>query len=318
MNDSFIYEKIPHSREKRAGGRIAKGVKNIHIGNAIFDGVDNAIVFEGDAENVHIGSIKIKNGESPFFMNSMVNSSINNVTVENSEVLNRERENFHKNISTEKDPSIRAVIMGNHAMFLKAHLIFEEALELLIKSLDIFKRQKDEESISMSYTNIGVIFKSLGFYDKAMKSYKLSLIISNKIGMVSGTISNYMNIGIIHDLQGNSLQAIKEYEKCIPLSSGECSYLRGKVYANLALAYTEIDRDKSIGFHKNSIDFNISNNNYYDLAFDYRNLGVLYKNMGKIGLSTTCLTKASEIFHTLGNYREESRTKKHLSVAFNN
>lgn len=315
MNDDFIYEKIPHTREKNAGIRIAKGVKNIKIGTANFNGVDNAMVFEGDAEEVNIGSINIKDGESPFFMQDMKNSSITNVTLNNSSELNKERSRFNKSLSIERDISKKAILMGNYAMFLKTHLIFEEALELLKTALDIFKRQGEEENISISYANIGVIFKSLGFYDNAMKCYKLALAIDKKERRVQGIIMNHINIGIIYDLQAESIKAIKEYEMCIPLAIGENKRSLGNIYANLAMAYSNIDSKRSIDFHRKSIDFNIKKKNYYDLAFAYRNLGCLYKNLGKVELSTSYIVKSFEIFHEIGNSREESRTKSLLNTA---
>lgn len=316
MNDNFIYEKIPKIRESRAGIRIAKGAKNVRIGEMNLEGIDNALVCEGDAENVNIDSVNIKNGEGKFFMNNMIDSKINNVTIKNSSTLNRTRERFNQSLSREKNDTQRAMLMGNHAMFLKTHLIFEEALDLLKSSLDIFKKQNNEENMSISYANIGVIFKSLGHYDKAISCYELALTIDKKRRRTVGILMNNVNLGIIHDLKKEPLEAIKKYEICIPLATGENTTILSQIYTNMAMAYTDINPEKSIQLYRSAIDLDIKNNNVYNLAFSYRNLGILLKKTGKIGLSTSYIIKASELFHYIGNLREESLTKSHLNIRF--
>ena len=321
MNDSFIYEKLIHSRKRRAGVRVREGVKRITLDTMTFDNFDNAIVFDGDAVEADIKNIVIKNGVNPFYAHNLINSDIGNVEVIDAESLSRQRKYFREMLMIEKNQCYQADLMINHAMFLKTHLIFEESLEWSIKALNIYKNNNIQDRMSIAYGNIGVLFKNLNYIGKAYFSYILALKIDKKLGRLDGELTNRLNIGIVYDLNGQHGKATRVYEKCIKLANKNLdkellpTYL-SKIYQNLAISESHIDVDKAINYYEKSIAINIEIEDVYGLAISYRGLGLLYNKIGKISLSTKYVIKSAELFKSLDILREECETKNILQIEF--
>jgi len=93
-----------------------------------------------------------------------------------------------------------------------------EARKCLEKAKEIFTRNHDNIGISSTSVNLGIIHQDQGNYEEAMKLYNQSLEINKELGIKSGIAQTMHNLGNVHCLQGNYKEAVKLYNQSLEIN----------------------------------------------------------------------------------------------------
>merc|ERR1711991_325923 len=125
--------------------------------------------------------------------------------------------------------------------------MFKKALEIGEKCLVEFADVDDELKFAQTYNNLGIVYKSLGEYEKAITYFDKDLqITKDKLG------ENHVDVAASYNNLGNVYKSLGEYQK--------------------AITYY----DKALQKYKDQLG-----ENHVDVAMSYNNLGIVYKSLGE-------------------------------------
>ncbi|MBU7044799.1 MAG: CHAT domain-containing protein [Theionarchaea archaeon] len=180
--------------------------------------------------------------------------------------------------------------------------------------------ESNKERISEIYKNLGICYRRIGDYKKAITYCKKSLKISRKIGDKLGEFKCYGNIGIVYEKFGDFRKAIEYYEKALEIvrdindRSGEST-----CYTNLGVAYGKMgDFKKAIEYNKMSLEIKEEINDVLGVLRCCTNLGTAYGNLGNFRKAIEYYEKSLEINKEIGNRTSESKCYTNLSIVYRN
>jgi len=140
---------------------------------------------------------------------------------------------------------------------------FEDALKELTDLLTIHAESGNREGIASDYGNIGIVYQIQGDMKKALEHYEKALKIDEEIGNKQGMANQLGNMGNVYRIQGNMEKALKHHEK--------------------ALEIHEKIGDKQ------------------DMASNLGNMGIVYQIQGNMEKALEHHEKALEIHEKIGN-----------------
>ncbi|TAL60701.1 MAG: tetratricopeptide repeat protein [Bacteroidetes bacterium] len=167
----------------------------------------------------------------------------------------------------------KSVSYNNIGLIYKNQDNYPDALKNHFASLKIREEIGNKKGIAMSYNNIGIIYLNQGNYSDALKNFFASLKIKEEIGDKKGAASSYNNIGLIYKNQGNYPDALKNF-------------------------FTSLQIEEEIG-------------NKSGIAMSYNNIGIIYLNQGNY-------SDALKNFFASLKIREEIGDKLGIAMSYNN
>ena len=76
----------------------------------------------------------------------------------------------------------------------------------------------DKAEEATLYGNLGTVFQSLGYYEKAIVNHERALEIKLEIGHRAGAAANYQNLGNVYQSLGDNFKATEYYEKGLKIA----------------------------------------------------------------------------------------------------
>ena len=120
------------------------------------------------------------------------------------------------------------------------HSGFEEIINLLHKSLDLFENTNEYYQIATTLDFLGVCYADIEDYDKSHEFYTKSLSLKNTLSDDYGKAITYNNFGLLQFIQFKDKEAIEYYNKSIAISKGIEAYeLTARSYQNIASLHEE-------------------------------------------------------------------------------
>ncbi len=178
----------------------------------------------------------------------------------------------------------------------------EDAISYLEQAVEFDKQLNFHKRVADSKMNIGVNYKNLGLYEKALEHYSDALLQYLGTEDTVRIASLYNNLGALYRSWSEYDKAIEYYEKCLKIKEGIGDSIAiaktvnnfGLVYYNwgepeMALKYFEealrIDKeagnDKAVVIRLNNIGLVYSEQKQYENAFEYYNMALnMYVKMG--------------------------------------
>jgi tetratricopeptide (TPR) repeat protein len=133
--------------------------------------------------------------------------------------------------------------------------IYNEALENLIRALQLFQETKNASGIPMTYDNIGNIYADMGVYDKSMEYFLKALHLRDEKACGDCKLDysvTLISIGSLYYKQNNRKEAIENLTKALKISEAlgskenikHCCEILAKIYFSLGdykLAYQYLE-----------------------------------------------------------------------------
>jgi tetratricopeptide (TPR) repeat protein len=198
--------------------------------------------------------------------------------------------------------------MNNKAIALRSLGRYNECLEIHMESLKLKEAIGDtQESIAISYWNIGNIQGDIENYDISNVYYNKAKVIFEKLNLTDDVESVNDNIAI-------NLSNMGEYEKAIPLFLKAVEYNKANnynndlagAYDNLGSAYSNLDRlDTAEAYFKKSLEISKHYGETSLIGLNYRHLAELYNKKEDYTKALTYIKEALKI-------AEETGTRKKL------
>lgn len=180
-----------------------------------------------------------------------------------SEALNayREADKTAKEIDCPAEKYIKLLL--KYGVFLGKYAYYKESLEVNLRFIQFSEETNGQnETTARSYNNIGIVYRKLGDYDKALEYHNKALEIQKAVFGENHpyTASSYVNIGA--------------------------------VYGNLG------DNDKALEYNFKALEIfkAVLGEKYPYIADSYNNIGVVYRNLGEYDKALEYYFKALEIY----------------------
>ena len=161
----------------------------------------------------------------------------------------------------------------------------------------------DRAGESSCYINLGIAYRSLGDYGKAIEYHDKSLEITKDIGDRAGESSCYINLGAAHHSLGDYRKTIEYHDKSLEIKkdigdrAGELS-----CYTNLGNAYHSLgDYGKAIEYHEKSLEIAKEIGDRAGESRCYANLGIAYNILGDFRKAIEYHEKSLEIAKETGD-----------------
>ena len=185
------------------------------------------------------------------------------------------------------------------------------------KALTYFAETWNRSGESACYTNLGVAYRDLGDFKKAIEYFEKSLQIKKEINDLLGESACYTNLGNAYSL-GDLRKAIEYYEKSLQIKkeigdrSGE-----SKRYTNLGVAYGDLgDFRKAIEYYEKSLQIKKEINDLLGESACYNNLGVAYRDLDDFKKAIDHYEKSLQIAVEIGDRSGESKCYGNLGIAY--
>ena len=164
--------------------------------------------------------------------------------------------------------------------------------------MKIAKEIGDRAGEGGAFGSLGIVYQSLGDYQKAIKYFEKDLKIAKELGRRAGEGRTYGNLGVSYDLTADYRKAIEYHEKYLKIAkeigdrAGE-----GAAYGNLGNAY------QSLGYYQKAIQYHQKHLKISKEIGDRAGEGTAYGNLGNA-------------YRSLGDYQNAiDYDKEHLKIA---
>jgi tetratricopeptide (TPR) repeat protein/CHAT domain-containing protein len=165
--------------------------------------------------------------------------------------------------------------------YFKAIKNFEKALEIRLRSLDLYNVQT-----SNTYHNLGMAYDEIGNYEKAIKNYEKALEIRlRSLDLYNVQTSNtYHNLGMAYDEIGNYEKAINNYRKALEIrivSLDSFNIHTSNTFNNIGVSlYNMRQYNAAIYYYTKGLEIRIINNDSNLISTSFNNLGNAYLSLG--------------------------------------
>jgi tetratricopeptide (TPR) repeat protein len=223
------------------------------------------------------------------FENSKINNRIRRVNYNPALTIN----NINRNIG------ITRWMMGS----------FEKSKEILEGCIEYDLRKSNEKGLARDLINLGMAFSGLGKYDEAIEAIKGSIMLDSFLDLQVNLARAYLCLGIVLRYAGYLDDALKYLEIGRSLHHAQKNVI-GKAFA---LNYEGIV-SRDMGHYKAAIRrfdetrklLDQSKNDYL-LANTYRNISIVYRDIGQLIPICEIIKKCSD-FDTLHAVVQQNRT----------
>lgn len=190
--------------------------------------------------------------------------------------------------------------LGNSLIYLSE---FVQAKEAFFSGIGIARKRKNIKFEQLFCNSIGVCFQSLGNYDIALKWFKESLTLKQRIGYGAGLAHNYHNIGTNYALLGNYSEAMLWLEKSVTLAekTGNKEILAGSYNEIGLLNKNRGDYKEALKWYKNAAMIAEDIGNQQLVAVIYNNIGVANIRLGNLQEAFFFCEEGAKINQRIGN-----------------
>ncbi|HEY9655024.1 MAG TPA: tetratricopeptide repeat protein, partial [Crinalium sp.] len=95
---------------------------------------------------------------------------------------------------------------------------FPKAIEYHEKRLATARSMKDTNSVTIAFTNLGNVYRSMGQYDKAIDYHQQALVLARQSNDKASESSALANLGVEYDEMGQTAKAVTSYQQALAIA----------------------------------------------------------------------------------------------------
>jgi tetratricopeptide (TPR) repeat protein len=195
----------------------------------------------------------------------------------------------------------------------------ENALNKYEKALKIFQVVGSEREAGVTLNNSGLIYDSLGQYDKALECHEKSLSIRRRIGHVGGEAVTLSNLGRVYMSLGQYQKALEYYEESLAIrkKSGDVAG-EGTPLVGIGLVYRSLGQyQKALEFHEKSLAIRQRIGDVKGEGDSLNNIGLVYDSLGEYQKALEYYEKSLVIARKMGDVGGEGITLNNIAGIHN-
>ncbi len=179
-----------------------------------------------------------------------------------------------------------------------------QALQHLNVGLELARNFPKEKTVLAKILNrIGTVYQLMGDFDNALKYYKQSLGLWERLGNINDLAIQLNNIGTILFNQGDFEAALEYLTRSLRLYEqvGSPQHIAGCLNNIGIIIHIKGNLDQALQHYQKSLKLWKKSPNPVGLAELYKNMGYLYREMGKHDKAIKCLKKSLTLREEVGN-----------------
>ena len=179
-----------------------------------------------------------------------------------------------------------------------------KAIDNYNKAVALAIELNDEQSLAITYNNLGLVYFYLGQYEKANEYNLLSLALKEKLADLSGG-SNHINLGLSYMQQGQFNKALDHNIKALKyFENNENKAHIALAYKNIGDVYSEMNFvDSAEIYYNRSYQIYLSLKDEESISRHFMVLGVLQQKEGNLVNASKNYQKALELFPKNGSVK---------------
>ncbi len=189
----------------------------------------------------------------------------------------------------------------------------DSSLYYLNKAKKIAHLENLEKLESIAYRNLGILYRKLGKYEKAIESFYTYLKICQRKNNIKSKAEAYNNIANIYNIQGNYKLALEYYQEALEIDSS-IHNKKGisSCYTNIGSVYEGMGKfKKAIAYYQKALRIDEDRQDKTDIAADFINIGIVYSNQGSFETAIEYYKKAIALY-------KDKNNKRGLAICYNN
>ena len=216
-------------------------------------------------------------------------------------------------ISESKDLWLQAIEIGEREEFKFSNPL--KKIEYLKNSIKDIENEKNK---SLHLLELGALYRQVGQYDDALEQVIKSLNIEKKYGDPDSMAQRYNVIGLIYGSKNEPDKALKFFSKTSEIFEKNNNLKELAItYDNIARVYHNIDhRDRAIEFLQKSLELKEKLRDRHGLAQTWGNLGLVYWSKGHRNRAIEFFHKSLDVFEELGDRRGLAQTWGNLGNVY--
>jgi signal transduction histidine kinase/Flp pilus assembly protein TadD len=183
------------------------------------------------------------------------------------------------------------------------------------KSLVLYENLNSVSGKIKVLNNLGITYKEMGMYSKALKNYNASLKLSQKTGDTRSEVGTFSNIGIVYQHIGNYSDALNNYFNSLEITQqlGDIKW-ESKTFNNIAIVYQEIGEYKNaLVYYNKSAELYRKIDDKFSEVLVLKNIGEVFEKQGNYEKALDYLQKSLPIIVESGN--EETLSQIYNDIA---
>lgn len=214
---------------------------------------------------------------------------------------------FERNFENLQDHE-KASLFLNIAKTLFDHSFFNLGIYCLEHALMYYIKIDDTYGKSACYTNLGIIYGSMGEYNKTIEYENKALPLKRKLLDKKGESNCYLNLGNAYLSLDDYTKSIEHQEKALAISIQiEDQGVKSICYLNLGNCYGSLGNySKSVEYHKKALAIKKYIRDRTGESLCYLGLGSTYRNLGNYSKAIEYHKKALAISKEIDNRQSES------------
>jgi len=173
--------------------------------------------------------------------------------------------------------------------------------------------EKHDLKKSAIYSSMGMLYKATGEYQKAVEIYYEGIAEDEREDNEYGKFIKLNNLSNVYGILENYEKSISLLKEAVTISekseNPNIKYALGTILNGVGAMYLKIyNYDEAMVFFNRSLVANLASDNEKEIARNYQNIGVVYKEKEQLKKSLEFLTMAFDIREKLGNKKELSET----------
>lgn len=152
------------------------------------------------------------------------------------------------------------------------------------KALALSEKIKDTASMAFNNTLIGVLYKNMGDYDKAIMHYTRAIPLNEAAKNPQGNAGIYNNLAFVYRLQGKYSLSLSYYLKALEFFESDPKFAKQKsnVLNNIGSLYQDQKSyEKALDYFNQSLEVARQIGDTLGIAFAYNNMGEVYLKQEK-------------------------------------
>ncbi|MCS6795029.1 MAG: tetratricopeptide repeat protein [Raineya sp.] len=158
------------------------------------------------------------------------------------------------------------------------------ALTYAQKALTLAEKIQDTASMAYNHTLVGVLYKNMGDYDKAIMHYTKAIPLNKAANNPQGNAGIYNNLAFVYRLQGRYSLSLDYYLKALEFFEKDPKFAKQKsnVLNNIGSLYQDQKNyEKALDYFNQSLEVAKQIGDTLGIAFAYNNMGEVYLKQDK-------------------------------------
>jgi tetratricopeptide (TPR) repeat protein len=192
-----------------------------------------------------------------------------------------------------------------------------ESIRWLEPALTASQRLKQRQWEGAAMGNLGIAYRKLGEYRRAVAYYEQQLQITREVGDRRGEASALSNLGNAYDALDEYRRAIEYHEQALTIAREIGERLgEGLVLGNLGNAYKSLgEYRRAIEYHEQALVIDKALGNRQGEGHDLGNLGGAYYDLGEYRRAIGYLEQSLTIKHEIGDRMGEANSLYNSALA---